>query len=328
MLISKAAAKLILAGEHGVLYGVSAITTSIYWYTTCHWQESNTPCLSLNGHTYHYTQQSLAAHWQSLCARQALWQTQPDTQILQAEADLALLVLAWWQRHYPLAALTCQIDSEIPIGSGLGSSASVIIALLRGLANWHGIALSSADYQQMATELEGFAHGKSSGLDVKAILADTCTYWQAQGSEQALPEARLTGYLVNTGQPQSSTSACVRHVRQHHAQDHSLWQAMQQAVDALSLALATQTNGALSAVHQLQRCLTQLGIVPKQVQAFTAEVESRGGAGKLCGAGSIAGDGGGFYWLLTHEDPRDLCEAFQYPYWALDHVSKKTHSEH
>lgn len=324
MLISKAAAKLILAGEHGVLYGVAAITTPIYWYTRCYWQHSGTPAILLGDHVYPYTEETLAAHWQHLCQRQVQWQHQPSTQILTAVKDLPLMVLAWWQRHYPLAALYCRIESDIPLGSGLGSSASVIIALLRGLADWHGIVLTPLDYQQIATELEGFAHGRSSGLDVRAILSDTCTHWH-MAEVRSLLQVRLTGYLVHTGQPESQTADCVRQVRQTHAQDTHIWQQMQQGVDALALAL-TQSTEAKTPVRQLQGLLTRLGVVPERVQRFTSAIEARGWAGKLCGAGSISGHAGGFYWLLADTEPRDICAEFHYPYWTLDHVSTKSHS--
>lgn len=322
MLISKAPAKLILAGEHGVLYGVPAITTSINWFTQCYWQASTQLTLEIAGQSCGYSLQDLSAHWQLITQRHAQWLTQPDTVILQTLNDLPLLVLAWWQKHHPLALLDCRIDSEIPVGSGLGSSASVIIAMLRGLVQWHQQTWSLSDYQRVATELEHFAHGRSSGLDVSAILHEQVIWWQDQQAK-SLPLPPLTGYLVDTGRPLSTTAECVRHVRQHHADHSVLWLDMRLAVTELSRALQAQKSP-LASVRRLHQLLTTLGIIPPRVQAFTRAIETLGWAGKLCGAGSISGETGGFYWLIASEPPTEICQQFAYPYWSLYDLSSQT----
>ena len=320
MLISKAPAKLILAGEHGVLYHVPAITTSIHWFTTCLWQKADTSSLHLaKEKPFFYSTNDLQAHWQLMTQRHQHWQEHPSSKILHTLYDLPLTVLAWWQVHYPLEQLSCRIDSEIPMGSGLGSSASLIIAMLRGLADWHQIYFSQADFQRIATELEGFAHGRSSGLDVAAILQDQPMQWQNKQAE-ALTVSTLSGYLVHTGSPSSSTADCVGHVRQHHASNHLLWEKMSQMVNQLKQQIQAQQDPSNS-IRQLQTMLTALGIVPQRVQDFTHAIEAKGWAGKQCGAGSISGDAGGFYWLLTYEDPQEICQAFGYPYWSLSTVN-------
>lgn len=323
MLISKAPAKLILAGEHGVLYKVPAITTSIHWFTQCHWQKEETPCLSLQGQTdFYYTPQQLTQHWHTISQRHQQWQMLPESPILQTLYDLPLMVLAWWQTHYPLDPVSCRIDSQIPMGNGLGSSASVILAMLRGLADWHQVSLTQADYQHIATLLEDFAHGKSSGLDVAAILQNGCTWWQ-DGQAESFTPPPLQGYLIDTGSTQSSTADCVRHVRQHHAQDQQLWTSMRQQVHALKEALYAG-NALGEPINNLQALLTRLGIVPEKVQAFNRQIESLGWAGKQCGAGSILGEGGGFYWLIAKNAPAEICQHFGYTYWSLYDVSSKT----
>jgi mevalonate kinase len=207
------------------------------------------------------------------------------------------------------------------MGSGLGSSASVILAMLRGLAEWHKIPLSLSDYQRIATQLEDFAHGKSSGLDVSAILQEGIHWWE-NGQAEALTIPSLQGYLIDTGSTQSSTADCVRHVRQYHAQNHQLWTEMRQQVETLKHALQTEQTPTMP-INALQALLTSLGVVPAKVQAFTHQIESLGWAGKQCGAGSIQGDGGGFYWLLADSSPAEICQEFNYPYWSLYDVSSQ-----
>jgi mevalonate kinase len=93
---------------------------------------------------------------------------------------------------------------------------------------------------------------------------------------------------------------------------------MTQLVHQLSSALLAQSSSDIAhVVRQLQGHLTALGIVPEPVQALTTAIEALGWSGKLCGAGSVSGAGGGFFWLLADEDPQSVCDAFGYPYWSL-----------
>lgn len=325
MLTSSAPAKLILAGEHAVIYGSPAITTRLNWQTYCDFSLSTSNRLGLTNATeVGWTETTLDAHWQRLSARHQAWKSNHTIQLLQDFVDLPLAVLAWWQKHYPLPTLNCQIRSDIPIGQGLGSSASLIIALLRGLSALTAIALSNETMQQSATELENLAHGKSSGLDVAAILTSVRTSWQA-GKASALPYFPLQGYLINTGKAQSNTADCVGYVREHHQDNQSLWLDFSQKTEQLEDALTRQNIKEIgNLVSLIQRNLCQIGVVPQHVQSFAQQAQEHyGWRGKLCGAGSIKGDGGGFFWLLADKAPKSLCAQFGYDYWLLSEVSEK-----
>ena len=271
-----------------------------------------------------WTSATLDAHWQRLSARHQAWQADATTPLLKHLADLPLAVFAWWQQHYVLPTLNCKIRSDIPIGQGLGSSASLIIALLRGLSALTETTLSHEDYQSAGTELENLAHGKSSGLDVAAILTSVRTSWQA-GKASALPYFPLQGYLINTGKAQSNTADCVGYVREHHQDNQSLWLDFSQKTEQLEDALTRQNIKEIGNLASLiQRNLCQIGVVPQRVQSFAQQAQEHyGWRGKLCGAGSIKGDGGGFFWLLADKEPKSLCAQFGYDYWLLSEVSEK-----
>jgi mevalonate kinase len=262
---------------------------------------------------------SLNLHWQQLQQRHQQWQKDSRTPLLTQLSDLPLAVLARWQQHYELPSLSIHLRSDIPIGQGLGSSASLIIALIQGLCQATANPLSTLQIQQMSTECEQLAHGKSSGLDVAAILLSDRLVWK-QGQFSALAtDTALPGYLVHTGKAQSSTADCVGWVRKHHASRQDLWSSMETATEkiAQSLNLAHASTALAETVNDLHECLIQLGVVPPKVQQFTQAAQALGWAGKLCGAGSISGEGGGFFWLLSEQDPSELCAEYGYPYWPL-----------
>lgn len=320
MFNSRANSKLILAGEHSVVYGAPAISTPLAWATYCQLQPSPQGELRLQNelHAQTYQPQQLIHHWHTLTQRHQCWQQGQQISLMQQTRDLPLAVLAWWQQHYPLNPLSIHIHSEIPIGQGLGSSASLIVALLAALAHAHAQTLSQDDLQQAATELEQLAHGQSSGLDVATLIHNRLLYWQ-QGKATPLNPISIPGYLVFTGQAHSSTADCVAQVRQQHAHSQQRWHRMHALTDQLLYALQTHHLDQLGdAIEQLQQQLTQLGVVPKAVTDFATYAKQHyGWAGKICGAGSIQGSGAGFFWLLADREPQALCQQFNFPYWSL-----------
>lgn len=324
MVSAQAPSKLILAGEHSVVYGATAITTRLAWATHCDIQAANTGSLHLSDEQEtQWNSRRLAEHWQQLQQRHQQWQQDASQPLLTQLSDLPLAVLALWQQHHDLPPLTIGLRSEIPIGQGLGSSASLIIALIQGLSRATATPLSVAQIQQMATQCEQLAHGKSSGLDVAAILFSDRLHWK-QGITTELPTRYpLPGYLVFTGKAQSTTADCVGWVKQHHANNETLWSRMNHLSEQITVCLDEPDSGLALAqpIHSLQTCLVTLGVVPKSVKAFAQSALERGWAGKLCGAGSIRGDGGGFFWLLADQEPQTLCQAFGYDYWRLSDLS-------
>lgn len=320
MFKTQAQSKLILAGEHSVVYGSSAITTRLAWATYC--TIHNHPkgeLVLVDGQAISWNRDSLIQHWQQLQQRHQHWQQDSRTPLLTQLSDLPLAVLARWQQSHALPSLSLHLKSDVPIGQGLGSSASLIIAMIHALNQTTQTQLSLTEIQAMATHCEQLAHGKSSGLDVAAILLSDRLFWK-QGQFTRLPtDNALPGYLVDTGKAQSSTADCVGWVREHHASRQDLWSSMEAATEqiAQSLNSAHESTALAEAVTHLHECLTQLGVVPPKVQQFTQAAQVLGWAGKLCGAGSISGDGGGFFWLLSEQDPSELCAEYGYPYWPL-----------
>lgn len=333
MLTSKAQApaKLILGGEHAVLHGCPALTTRIHWFTRIRIQR--TPATSCGGWLYlpngerqHWTARQLAQHAQEMTHRHHDWQHTPDTRIVRTLADLPLAVMAWFQhQRTPLPSADIHIESDIPIGRGLGSSASLILAMLQALAeateeHWQPQAL-----QQAATELEHLAHGRSSGLDVAAIAQSARLWWQGPHATHPLPDFSLPGYLIDTGAPTSSTADCVRHTRQRGQQlgGSSFWQTFTPLMHQLRQALTSQHRGEItSSVQQLHQRLCQLDVVPQPVQDFALNASrDYGWSGKLCGAGSLQGPGGGIFWLLADTPPEQLCQQWHFPYWSLSDLT-------
>src|SRR5579859_7607168 len=60
---------------------------------------------------------------------------------------------------------TVKIDGDLPIGSGLGSSAAFAHATFKALAEFFEIKISPAEMIALIQKSERYAHGHPSGLD-------------------------------------------------------------------------------------------------------------------------------------------------------------------
>ncbi|WP_339181636.1 mevalonate kinase [Oceanobacillus sp. FSL W7-1293] len=81
----------------------------------------------------------------------------------------------------PYKDLLIRINSSVPPGKGLGSSASVAISIIRSLFHYCDKECSTEDLLQLANVAETYAHGAPSGLDTLTITSDK-PVWYKKGS--------------------------------------------------------------------------------------------------------------------------------------------------
>ena len=63
-----------------------------------------------------------------------------------------------------------KLDSKIPVGCGMGSSAAVLVSFLKAVSQFLGVQVSTDWLFQLAREVEHLRHGRSSGLDTHISL--------------------------------------------------------------------------------------------------------------------------------------------------------------
>ena len=68
-------------------------------------------------------------------------------------------------------------------------------------------------------------------------------------------------------------------------------------------------------------------VVPETVQRFIKEVEGFGGAGKICGAGAVAGEKGGVVLVLSENQSalQQLCTQYDYHIIPISGVTRGVH---
>ncbi len=208
--------------------------------------------------------------------------------------------------------LNVRLNSNIPIGCGMGSSAASILSVLRGLGHYYRVDFRPEWYQRYSLEVENLQHGKSSGLDTHVSLHGGCVRFQ-RGEIKELPLPRMPMYVVNTGQPASSTGEAVSAVARRFDSQSAIWDEFEKTTAHMQRALKHNSfKDFQRAMKENHRLLEHIGVVPSRVSEFIAAVEETGAAAKICGAGAVSGDQAGMVLVATENNPAELCGRFGY----------------
>jgi mevalonate kinase len=151
MTTSSAPGKIILFGEHAVVYGRPALAVPVM--------------------QVHADVDVLDS------ARPGIWIDAPDVNLhaelntLPSDHPIASVInnLFFLVRVSPFPSLDIKISSTIPVASGLGSGAAVTIALTRAVASHLGRSMNDEEVNAFAYEIEKIHHGTPSGIDNTVI---------------------------------------------------------------------------------------------------------------------------------------------------------------
>jgi mevalonate kinase len=332
--------KLILMGEHAVVYGRPALVAAIDLRLTARFH----PLPEEAGATVHLDLPGLHHHerlsWDDLRsyagAVRGRWEgyaRKPGAQGFRAVrggdpahvVKVALGEAAEWlagiETPVPLSGLRLRIDSELPIGSGFGSSAATATAVVAGCLAVHGRSELSnvSNIERLALEVERRQHGLPSGVDGATVLYGG-VLWARRLPEGGLERERITARstllgrlrVYDTGTPADPTGAVVAAVRERRDRDPAAVERLLDRMEAATRSFRDQLEeGAedpdrtLHLIREHEACLEGLGVVPEEARAVIRRVEAEGGAAKISGAGSLRGPGAGSL-LVYHPDPERI----------------------
>lgn len=201
--------------------------------------------------------------------------------------------------------------SNIPIGCGLGSSAATVLSAARAVGHYFRVDFRPEWYYRYSMEAEKLQHGFPSGVDSYISVNGGCALFQ---NEQAtpVPLPRFNLYLVNTGTPGATTGECVVQVREKHERD-SIWNDFEGVTLGMEQAIRRNDMDEIRRhIRENNQLLIRIGVVPEKVQRFISSIEAAGGAAKIVGAGSVRGDQAGMVLVVNDQPPASLCKEYNY----------------
>jgi mevalonate kinase len=116
-----------------------------------------------------------------------------------------------------LSGVTVLVRSSIPVASGLGSGAAVSVAIIRGLAKHLENELTNEQVNTLAFETEKLYHGTPSGIDNTVITYARPVYFVKGQQIEILQVGKpFTIVIGDTGIPASTKEAVLDVRGQHH----------------------------------------------------------------------------------------------------------------
>ncbi len=190
-----------------------------------------------------------------------------------------------------LPALRLQITSTIPIAAGLGSGAAVSAAIARGLSAFLGRPLTDDAVSNIAYQVDQKYHGTPSGIDNTVIAYEQPVYFiRGQPFIRLRAAQPFTIVIGNTGMS-SATAEVVGDVRRRWQADPQPYELLFDEIGAVARqARQVIEEGPLEGLGPLmtrnQTLLQQLDVSSPELDRLVAAALAAGAGGaKLCGGG-------------------------------------------
>jgi len=316
--------KVIITGEHAVVYGEPAIVAAVGLRTRAEAEKSDTVQVKdlRMGHDLTFSVGEALEHYHML---KKLWQdgskkspadfTEVFSHAKEADFKKACVGTALFRLGIS-KGVKLSITGNIPPGSGLGSSAALSLAIAKSIAESYGKRLSLEKLNRIAYEVEQFAVGLPSGADNSTCCFGGLIWFQKDTKtgkfsitslKKEIPHKLDNFILVYTGRPQKTTGELVQQVRMHDPKfrDPRI-KRIGEIVREMKDALKSKDSGKIkSLINENWTLLRDFGLSTPAADKLIEKIKSMGGAAKLCG-----GCGGGIA-LCYHENPEKLKAAIK-----------------
>lgn len=281
MITGFGAGKVILLGEHGVVYGHPALAAPLSWGVTATALPAKTCRLEITGTV-----------------------KGPGKRLLMSAFDRVAVASG-------KPKVKIHLESDLPVSMGLGSSAAVSVACTRALFAAAGRNPSDAEVTRVAYQMETVFHGNPSGVDPACSAhRKLIHYWKspraAVGKVREVSSPRPIKLLVALVGPRGSTASAVAQLRARL----SRWRARYQRILDQIGQLADEGESAIKrgdlqtlgdAMNINQGLLNSMQLSSPPIESMVDRLRREGALGaKLTGAG---GHGGAVIGLFLEPEP-------------------------
>ena len=266
--------KIHLLGEHSVVYGKPAFLSAIdkRLYITIKTRNKKQETRNKEGVIIHTTERH----------------------------DLVWEAIKVFQKAFSIdkmPSMEINITSQIPVGSGLGSSAALSAAMIGALMKFVKNVWNPNRINELVYEVEKIAHGNPSGADNTTVVFGGLVWFRREfdflKSIWSLP---ISAYkipkfvIIDSGRPMESTKEMVSKVailyKENKGKMDEIFQDQETQTKNLLLALKTDNKEQLiTSIKQGETNLEKIGVVGDYAKKIIRDIESIGGAAKVCGAG-------------------------------------------
>ncbi|KXT74781.1 Mevalonate kinase [Streptococcus sp. DD10] len=254
--VGKSHSKIILIGEHAVVYGYPAIALPL---------------------------KNIEVTCQIVPATKSWELFEADTLSMAVFVSLESLGLEG-------AKIRCQISSMIPEKRGMGSSAAVSIAAIRAVFDYFKKDLDASLLETLVNRAEMIAHMNPSGLDAKTCLSDRAIkFIRNVGFSELAIDLNAKLIIADTG-IYGHTREAIQKVEENGQEALSHLRVIGQLTNQVEQAIAEKDlsglGKALSACH---RELASIGVSCPEADCLVETAENAGALGAKMSGGGLGG---------------------------------------
>lgn len=273
---ASACAKLILLGEHAVVYGEPALAIPFSGLRARAAVEAWIGAPSGRIHIF-ARELDMDEEWSEL----------PENNLIRNALSLVLADLGI--ERLPTCKLN--ISSEIPISAGLGASAALAVAVMRAFSAFLGHPLDTDRLNVLAYKSETLMHGTPSGIDNTVVVYEQPILFARSQEFQVIRPAADLHFLVADSGVKKATALTVNQLAQDYAQNpgeigpiiRDIGELSKEGVRALTEGDLPALGEALNANQEL---LTLLNLSCPELDVLIQAARSAGALGaKLTGGG-------------------------------------------
>ncbi|OGE32516.1 mevalonate kinase [Candidatus Daviesbacteria bacterium RIFCSPHIGHO2_02_FULL_36_13] len=233
-------------------------------------------------------------------------------------------------KKIPLYSLN--LSSKIPMGCGLGSSASLSAAYIGALLSYLRVKWDVNLINRLTFEAEKVFHGNPSGSDNSSVVFGGLIWFRKESPDLKLihplsfsiPSKLSRSFvLINTGKPSESTKDMVALVKNLYDKNPKLVDKVLEEQEKLVKELIpvlkkVNQKEFIRIIRKGEKNLESIGVVGKKAKKIIRKIESLGGTAKISGAGGVIADSG--IILCFHKSKKvviNIAKVYNLPYFSV-----------
>ena len=288
--IAKSPGKIILFGEHFVVYDNRAILGAIDKYATVTSEKTNTDNILIS----------------SSLGQTSIQKDEDEYKIEKKFRPFFYIAKQLISKNNFDKGINIKIESDIPIGAGLGSSSACCVAAAASISNLFNNT-DEKEILELAIQAEKTIFPNSSGADCTvSVYGGIIEYQRERGFSKINTESEFNFLIINSEQVHA-TDKVVERVKKFKEKNEDVFSELCSEEERLiTKALDSMKNNNLEMIGkcmaQNQIFLEQIGVSNDELLLIIKEIEKITFGAKITGAGD-----GGCIIALTQKD-NDLSE--------------------
>ncbi len=288
--IAKAPGKIILFGEHFVVYQNKAILGAINKYATVTTEKTNTDNILIS----------------SSLGQSSIQKDEDVSNVEKKFRPFFYIAKQVIEKNNFEKGITIKIESDIPIGAGLGSSSACCVAAAASILNLFNIT-DEKEVLELAINAEKTIFPNTSGADCTVSVSGGIIEYQKEKGFSKIETENEFNFIIIDSEQVHSTDKVVERVRKFKENNSDVFTELCSEEERLiAKALDSMKKNDLETIGkcmaQNQMFLEQIGVSNDELLSITKEIEKITFGAKITGAGD-----GGCIIALTQKD-NDLSE--------------------